>query len=460
MSKFEEKGFSIDEDIFSIPEENFEGLDEFPDDLEELLDVPIPDSIDDGLDIDENVDLGIFTDVSVEDELDEELSGDLEDQLDEDVDDELDKGVTPQLEETPLINVEKPSPKIEDYMNEPEEKELTGKYVDKENKKIIPLGSKGKIKSKDFDDRKNTMSLPRILSTVVFVLFVALFFVFGWVALNPRNNHTMDEIDSRIASVTQEIGFPIERGRAFAESFLYEYLTIDGRERNQILQTFGGVNLFGRNTPNGVTQRVIGSPITIQTSVVAPYSANFQIEAFVASTHEDEDESLDGEWVRFSVNVFSDSENDRLAIAGLPAKLPVVASMPSIEVPSHRGLGSGMIADSFTDNINPLVEGFLNEFAKATYDSHQAVLPFVVTDPHWSLISGWGGRYTVSSFSIGDIYYGLSPNTYDVQLNVTWQDTREGNSALTFTSSYNLGISRVSDSTYLIDLFWGYEFRQ
>lgn len=352
------------------------------------------------------------------------------------------------------------------FITEPDENgeiENDDKYIDKKNMKIVPLGGK-KVKAKDFDERKNTLSGLKLFRIGLVVLLIV---IFGFGIKNtffPSNNFSQDEITSIALTAVGETGFPVEKGKAFAEEYLKYYLNLDQTDENNkmFLAKFASGNMnevlpeLNREdiTEGGNKQKVISGPYVFETVNISQKATQFKLSALVSdeSGNVTTSGSSQSHWVSFSVNLYHNPKSGKLATQGEPILIPTYEIQDSSKIPEEKSIGVDSLTD--TDIINkiyPVVSGYLKAYAISSYSNRNDILQYIPTKFDKSLVSGFDGKFSLEgseSDYLEDLKYFTTEetDTYKVSVVVKWKDKYSG---IIYPAKYVLTVAK-QDSKYLI----------
>ena len=356
-------------------------------------------------------------------------------------------------EESPFIDEPDENGKIND----------DDKYIDTKEMKIVPLGGK-KVKAKDFDDRKNTLSILKIFRIGLVILFLILF---GFGIKNtffPSNNFSQDEITNIALTAVGETGFPVEKGKAFAEEYLKYYLNLDKDDENnrKFLSKFSSgvmgepAEEFNRQdtTETGNKQRVLSGPYVFETINISEKTAQFKLSALVSdeSGNVNTTDSSQSHWVSFSINLYHNPKSGKLAIQGEPSLIPTYEIEDSNKLPEAKPLGVDTLSDTdIIDKIYPVVSGYLKAYAISSYSNNNDILQYIPTKYDKDLVSGFDNKFSLQgeeSDYFADIRYFITEeaNTYKVSIVVNWKDNYSG---IIYPARYVLTVTKQG-SKYLI----------
>lgn len=364
------------------------------------------------------------------------------------------------------------NPDFED--DEKLEQKRKHKFVDKKNKKVIPLGgkkSKRKVKSSEFDDRKNTLATTKILRLVIMIIISGLF-IFGLKnTFFPSHVYTENQIRSFAQAGAGQTGFPQERGTAFVESFMEAYLTFDREkpELNEILNYYYGEDNFASLSPQqlridkgiNAKQHIIIAPQVYEADLLTEYSALYKVSTFVSNT--DNEESIGnrsaGRWVSFAINVYYDKETEGMAITkDSPSVIPTYRILKQTSVPTESTIGNGKVNTEILPALTPTINEFVKAYAEASIASHESILQYIDDKQDINLYDGFGGSVTLDgspSQAIQKTVYDSDDGLYRVDLNITWVDNvaSTDDKKIEYISRYIMRIKPIGDGKYLVTSF-------
>lgn len=389
--------------------------------------------------------------------------------------------ITDELSETQYLEEEDeeelPAEDLTEVFTDPmefDEVQDDDKYIDKVNRKIKPMGKKGKskIKSSDFDGRKNIATSGKIVTIGVTVGFVLLFGLGVKNTFFPSNNFTQPEIISIAQRAAGKTGFPLDRGAAFVEDFMTEYLeySVDDLARNKTLSYFygvtDGVSRVKTTYASDTKQRIVISPTVYSKESSSDYSAQYKVTTYVTDVDGNQayEANPTGRWITFAVNTYYDKETDRLAITPeSPTLIPKYEIMPITNVPTMQALGNGNINQDIITNLTPTIDGYVKAYAQVSFNSHNEIKQYIPSDPSVDLYSGFGGSVRVApgSNSIQKVVYNTdNPDEFKVAVTVKWEDntTTDDKKKVTHDSQYVMTIVKTTDNKYLVTGFKPYVF--
>jgi len=363
---------------------------------------------------------------------------------------------TPEVPETsdtdPVVAYEHLEAMEDQHEREPEPQpsnpqETEDTFVDKKNAKIKPFGRKAKVS--EFDHRKNIRKRAAIIQYSVIGLLVIIVALGVKNAAFPPPSLSEDDVERIAEQTTGNTGFPVERGKGFATDFIRAYLTVSGNDNDEKLLNYyyngNSENSYSNSvaTNDKMRQKVVSGPTVYQVDTPAKYSGRFLVGAVVADNKDKYHQDF------FWVNVYFDEKTQSLSI--VPGS-PTVAAPPSIaqqgdvpDAPEAEGEDNEL-----HDAIKPVVEGFINEFAQATPDDHEKLVPYMTPTASVRSLNGLGGRYKV-----GDIKYTAYAPTESnpspmVEVSVKWEEPNED---AEYDSKYFMILEKQDNGKYLVKDF-------
>lgn len=418
-----------------------------------------------------------FTEVSTEESLDE--YDDYNNEIYDDVD-----GLEEEESELPSMNYsegrdyESENDYNPDYDEDLEEADKN-KFIDKKKKKLLPFGgkkSKVKVKSSDFDDRKNVLSTTKIVRAIVMFIIAILFILGIKNTFFPSHVYTDDEIRNFAREGSGQTLFPRERGEAFVENFMEAYLTID-RSRPELVEmlsyyygegSFGAVGYEKANIKPGsdVQQHIIVKPTIFDVELLTDYSAMYKVSAYVsdASGNSAVEGRSTGRWVSFAINVYHDKRNDGLAITpDSPIIIPTYEISKRTDVPNRAPFGNGTVNNEIAPAINPTINGFVQAYAKSSLESHESILQYIEDKNDIKLYDGFGGALKLNgepSQAIQRTIYNGDDGIYRVILTIDWVDSKasEGGKKIEYQGRYIMRVNPDGAGKYTVSSFVPYTY--
>lgn len=360
------------------------------------------------------------------------------------------------------IKEEQPIKKKMSLLNEEEEEK---EFILKNHKKIVPIGGKkAKVKDKDLDVRKNKLIGVYFLR---FFIILIIFGIFGLAIKNaffPENVYTKQDIQNMIIEYSDNKGFPIDRGRAYAQEFLYNYLNNTGsvasKQMMGQLTDSKDVQNLGKQLPDGkMKQQAASQPILFREKVVNDYSAIYDFSVYMTDKDgntESETSELTGTWKSFELNIYYDSNTQKVSIIGNPNIIPSYAIGNQNSLPREGEIGNGNVNTSVASRMEPTIMGFVKAYAKVTQENHAEIDQYIPSNPPVELVSGFGGTLSISNNSAVSykIYDTDTAGEYKVDANITWKDQND----VAFTGRYIITVKETSDKKYLVTKFAPYLF--
>lgn len=383
------------------------------------------------------------------------------------------------LEEELLEEAEKSydDSKISDPMIYDDEHEE--EYIDYKERKVKPMGgkkSKRIIKAGDFDERKNTMVVAKVIRTVTLSVLVILFGLGIKNTFSPANNFSRAEIQNIARNAVGSYGFPNERGRSFAEDFMQEFLTVDkgdpSRAHGLSYYYTGSYDSSSINTDRmklgqKTTQKILVQPRVYEMTPITEYSTLYKVSAYVTDTTGllADGTQRAGRWVAFAINVYYDELTDTLAITpDSPTLIPRYEVATQSNVPQIEALGNGDTNREMLEVLTPTIDGYVHAYASASLSSHNEIMQYIPKDSLPELYSGFGGSVEVrgrNSNNIQKVIFNTdNPDEYKVAVTVEWMDTAstQEDNAITYNSDYVMTISATADGKFLVTGFKPYYY--
>lgn len=360
-----------------------------------------------------------------------------------------------------------------DYRNELND----DKYIDKKDMKIVPMGGK-KVRAKDFDDRKNRITPLKVFRVILYTL-ISVLFIFGIKnTFFPSNNFTQDEISSIAQNAVGQTGFPIERGQAMAEEFIYYYLNLDPTDsgNKEIINRFytgqeGDSNSISSITRGSVTNKqvVVGSPRTFEIINASSDTTMYKISAMVTDENGGTRTGEAGQkpsthWVSFAVNVYYNAETTQLIIPeGNPYIIPTYELAPQGKAPDAGKLGTGEIDDDIRSTLFPTISGYIKAFALASVDKHNEIIQYIPQEANADLYTGFGGKVELARDDNSiryEVFKTDDEKVWKVDVTIEWKDinTIDPEAAVSYSSRYVMTIEKSSAKKYLVTKFSPYYY--
>lgn len=363
-------------------------------------------------------------------------------------------------------------------------------FIDPQKRILRPFGSKEKqtgkrkLKTSDFDPRKNIERKANLVRRTVILLLMGILGVAIFQALFPPKPLTPQEVAQISAQQAGMTGYPLDSAEGFATDFMKAYLTVNNSEElDQILNYYytgnfseGGRSSQGdtRSASSSFNQKIITGPTVYKAESLTDSSGTFIIGAVTqAAPIEDgkvqevpEDDST-AELTFFSVNVYWDSEKDAFAITpDSPTVVPASEVEESSEIPASADLGTGRSDSDLNDSVDSIVRGFISGYATSSPEDHSAMDQYIVSDAEPELKNGLNDRYALPdanqnvSFEAYPVEGENEKETNEVKVKVTvdWEDTvgdpeERGGGKVTYTSNYVMTLEKQSNGKYLVSKF-------
>lgn len=368
------------------------------------------------------------------------------------------------------------------------------RWVSKKKKKIIPTGGKRakKIKNKDVDNRRDKKKLQNFV-WLIFLLVILSFLGLGIKnTFFPDGKFTVAEIQKIVKSTVGDTGFPLEKGRAYSQEFLYNYLnSTDDKGAQEILNRFytgsasnsaSGSSSTGKSVPSSiqsktddgqmstsqvkVAQKPALMPILFEEKAISSYSAIYKYSVYMTNTDgstRNAENDLTGSWMSFSVSVYYDKSNDTVSIVEAPTVVPTYAIKKPDQLPKERALGNGREDTKALTTLTPTIHGFIKAYALSSTTKHDIIDQYITDPKNPDLTAGLGGTMQLENdvSSIKKTVYDTDDqNTYKVDVTVTWQNiqvTPKG-SGVSFTSHYVMTIQNMGNGVYRVSSFKPYMY--
>lgn len=336
-------------------------------------------------------------------------------------------------------------------------------YIDYKKKKIKPLGGKkSKIKDKDLDDRKNKLNMISMLRLFIFICIIIAFALGIKNTWFPERVYTNRDIANIAVSAIGKTGFPLERGRAFSQEYLYHYLN-NTEESRELLQKFGSDN---RQIQNKSQQKPALIPILYSEQTDNYYSGIYKYSVYITDfngkTYNEEEHKEVGHWLSFMVQVYYDSENDSLTAIDTPTLIPTyIIDNDNSKIPQAEKLGTGEIADKeVQEDADPTIKGFIKAFMDVDKNNYDEIVQYIPSDKPLALINGFGGTVKLADKSNINykIYKTENANSYIAEVDLQLQNAQTNpiGSGTIYNAKYVLRFEKTSDNKYLVTKFAPY----
>lgn len=336
-------------------------------------------------------------------------------------------------------------------------------YIDYKKKKIKPLGGKkSKIKDKDLDDRKNKLNMISMLRLFIFICIIIAFALGIKNTWFPERVYTNRDIANIAVSAIGKTGFPLERGRAFSQEYLYHYLN-NTEESRELLQKFGSDN---RQIQNKSQQKPALIPILYSEQTDNYYSGIYKYSVYVTDfngkTYNEDEHKEVGHWLSFMVQVYYDNENDSLTAIDTPTLIPTyIIDNDNSKIPQAEKLGTGEIADKeVQEEAEPTIKGFIKAFMDVDKNNYDEIVQYIPSDKPLALINGFGGTVKLADKSNINykIYKTENANSYIAEVDLQLQNAQTNpiGSGTIYNAKYVLRFEKTSDNKYLVTKFAPY----
>lgn len=336
-------------------------------------------------------------------------------------------------------------------------------YIDYKKKKIKPLGGKkSKIKDKDLDDRKNKLNMISMLRLFIFICIIIAFALGIKNTWFPERVYTNRDIANIAVSAIGKTGFPLERGRAFSQEYLYHYLN-NTEESRELLQKFGSDN---RQIQNKSQQKPALIPILYSEQTDNYYSGIYKYSVYITDfngkTYNEEEHKEVGHWLSFMVQVYYDNENDSLTAIDTPTLIPTyIIDNDNSKIPQAEKLGTGEIADKeVQEDADPTIKGFIKAFMDVDKNNYDEIVQYIPSDKPLALINGFGGTVKLADKSNINykIYKTENTNSYIAEVDLQLQNAQTNpiGSGTIYNAKYVLRFEKTSDNKYLVTKFAPY----
>lgn len=354
--------------------------------------------------------------------------------------------------------------------------------VDVEHKKLKPMSDNKRLRTNDFDARKNLHNRQQRWRTTVIVLIAALVLIGAYQAVFPPKPLSEDKVAQIAKHSVGETNFPEDDGRGFAKDFMKAYLTINSDEvSKRVMNYYYSGSMKGddsdtesqnRTAASSFSQEVLYGPTVYDVKPLTDKSGKYTIAALVESKESEEggdstkppSDGSGAKWVFFNVNVYYDEAQDSFAIADdSPSVIPKSNVEPPGDIPKQLELGTGEEDDGLKDDVKSLVNEFVKGYSQSSPENYSPIKQYIVSHPKSDLKTGLDDEYTLSDTNDA-IDYEVYPEKKDetdklkVSVTVDWkdapkntQDKQETN--VTYTSHYVMTLVKSSGDKYLVSDF-------
>lgn len=311
------------------------------------------------------------------------------------------------------------------------------RFVDRENRRVVPMGNHPRYSTSVKDTRKNQLTFLKIIRAFVFIVIGGLFVLGLKNTFFPPQIYSEEQIKTFAAEAAGDIGFPKEQGAAFAQEFLMYYLDGSQSRDNQAkLSRFytGDVNQqsatqINRTFSTNSLERPVNMPILFESTTPTEYTGVFKFSTLLTDDlgkTTNSDGTFSGRWVSHSVTVYYDTKTKQMSIhPDSPAVIPPYAISQPAQLPDALLPGNGVATDEFPELFSVVTKGFLEGYAKATPQSHAELDQYLVSSPDVTLLNGFGGTVeladTFNSSVTYKVYTTDEADTYKIDATVKWK---------------------------------------
>lgn len=417
---------------------------------------------------------------------DEINTQDLEEQVqDEGLGDYIEQEIVEEQAQKQRVQEElRNNPQIEDpFIKGSEAPDDDDKFIDKKKVKIKPFGGKkskkksNTVRAKDFDDRKNTLTMVKAVRLIM-LIFVVGMFAFGVKnTFFPAHIYTQEDIASISRQAIGQTGFPTNRGRALAEQFTQEYFEVNSDDDNsrRVYQSFfagGPESASGEIAYSGKNhQKVLVPPRTFSESAVSENIAYYYVSTLVSGRNGEsftESGEQTSKWVALAVTVYYDSKTQELSIAkDSPQLIPSFEVASNAAQPQEKLLGTGAANPDLFETMGSTIKGFTKAYAASTSSAHGEAEQYVKNNSDPSVFAGFGGKFTVDTDDLDSTTVSIYPSSdaednkeWKVDMQVTWDDATNVSpqDQLSFTGRYVMTLEKSKDGKYFVTAFRPYVF--
>lgn len=355
-------------------------------------------------------------------------------------------------------------------------------FINEKELKIEPTGGKkskrrkgGTARAKDFDDRTNKLTAVKVLRFFVFVVILGLFLFGVKNTFFPSHVYTKEDITLISQRAVGQTGFPMNRGRAFAEQFTEAYLTVDSGNDNarKTLDHFYG----GRESAQGAEVSWSGKnnqKILVQPKVFSEQGITENIGYYYVSTlvSDREGNSVDAngkvssKWVALAVTVYFNSKTQELSIAkDSPQIIPSFEVSSGSQLPQGTPIGTGSSNSELYDAMKSTINGYLKAYAASSTKSHSDADQYVKDSSDPSVFAGFGGEMTINTDQLSSQNVAIYPSTdspenneWKVDLQLQWEDATSTSlqDQLTYKGRYIMTVEKNKDGKYFVTAFRPY----
>lgn len=317
-----------------------------------------------------------------------------------------------------------------------------GDFLDEKKGKLLPFGSR-KEKVGEFDERKNLKSKAFAVQVGVLTLLAATTGLGLYRVIVPPETYSVEEITAIAQQANGSTGFPVENGEQFARNFIQAYLSSSPSAQLD-LSLYGAAFSSERQTSNDYSQSLVYGPELKQTKNFSASSAQYTFEVGLSGKTAEGASSV--RWLAYAVNVYYDKGADSFSVVpGSPVAVPSTHVADTKSTPPGINLsdsGKDQEDQALADQVRNTVQQFFVEYTKASAESHEALLQYLIPDPPASLMTGLGGLVHIAG------------NNPDSAIEIKAWKTRQGVSVAATVQLETPGDSgsMISKSVYAITL--------
>lgn len=352
-------------------------------------------------------------------------------------------------------------------------------YIDKKKKKIKPYGGKKnkiKINATHLDERNNLKRNALIVQIIVISLLVVLVGLGIKSVVFPSKVWSEEEIGALSQQYNDNLGFPIDAGKTFAENFTKAFLTVDNTEASRAIVSY---YYTGRlvdedyvnsriSSPNNAIQEVVTEPKVVETIALTDYSTRYIVSAAVRNGDAEEGikngvDSVNLQWITLSINVYYDAEQDTFAVVqGSPTIVPGNNIVSTTDVPESAPLG-GTPDDGASQMLEPTIYEFIKGYAISSFENDQAIIQYIKPEFDGAIGVGFNNQVRLAGEDSEAITYetytelndlGEFTGRYKVRVTVRWlMDVANSEESIEYTSTYIMTLVPETNDRFLVSRF-------
>lgn len=358
-------------------------------------------------------------------------------------------------------------------------------YINKKKLKLTPFGGKKSkpkgrknfARAKDFDDRKNSLTLVKITRLFMMIVIVCLF-LFGLKnTFFPAHVFTEEDIQNISLQAMGNTGFPMNRGRAFAEQFTGAYFNVNTEDSNTAKTLAYFYNGVADSSTAGITQsgenkqKVLSPPRVFSENAVSENIAYYYVNTLVSSVQGEEYNDMGefvAEWLGLVVTVYFNPETNELSIAkDSPQIIPSYQIGSQTDLPDADVIGTGQENSELYEAMKPTIHGFLKAYGLSSPESHVEIDQYIKKQDDPSLYSGFNGLYAPDENDLDSqniLVYpateGDDNNEWKAVITLNWVNTRNKESRETnsYRGKYVMTLEKGSDGKYFVTAFRPYVY--